>query len=89
MELSKAAEERLTECHSFCLRMEHLQKGSTSLLTKRDNTAFALAWQTRKALSVVCVTAAQVLLSLVLNQNNKTATTMINHLLCNIVYPAN
>ena len=56
------------------------KKGSTSLLTKRDNTTFALAWQTRKALSVVCVTAAQVLLSLVLNQNNKTATTMINHL---------
>ena len=49
-----------------------------SLLTKRDNTTFALAWQTRKALSVVCVTAAQVLHSLVLNQNNKAATTMIN-----------
>ena len=42
MELSKAAEERLTVSHFFCLRMEHLQKGSMSLLTKRDNTTFAL-----------------------------------------------
>ena len=80
MELSKAAEERLKVSHFFCLRMEHLQKGSMSLLTKRDNTTFALGLADPEGLVCClchCSTGAS-LSSLVLNQNNKAATTMIN-----------